>query len=356
MNANLIVEILKFAAVLASLIILHELGHFFAARLLKVDVEEFGLGYPPRAVTLFTAKGTQFSLNWLPFGGFVRLKGENDPGVDNGFASKNPWVRIGTLVAGPFSNLLIGAILYAIIFSQIGVPVYSQVKIFDVVPGSPAAMAGLLSGDVITRVDQNSITGTDSVQSAISAKLDQPTILVVQRDGQEITVTLVPRSNPPEGQGAIGITMGNPSKPVGIIQAIPMGFMSVVQQGQQLLAFPVKLITGQIAPSEGRLVGLKGMFDIYQVVSTSETAAEIPPYVNILGFIATISISFGVINLLPIPALDGGRILFVLPELITGKRIPPKYENVINMVSFALLIMLMIFVNIQDFLNPISLP
>jgi regulator of sigma E protease len=230
------------------------------------------------------------------------------------------------------------------------------VKIFDVVPGSPAALAGLLSGDIITRVDQQTIDGTESVQSAISQRLDQPTTLVVQRDGQDITVTLVPRSNPPQGQGAIGISMGNPLRQVGVIQAIPMGFVSVAQQGQQLLAFPVKLITGQIAPSEGRLVGLKGMFDIYQVVSTTETSSDIPPYVNILGFIATISISFGVINLLPIPALDGGRILFVLPELITGKRIPPKYENVINMVSFALLIMLMIFVNIQDFIHPISLP
>jgi regulator of sigma E protease len=150
--------------------------------------------------------------------------------------------------------------------------------------------------------------------------------------------------------------MGNPTRQVGLFAALPMGTAAVFEQGRQLLAFPVRMIQGQIAPEEGRLVGLKGMFDIYQEVRQTEPTLDIPRGVNIMAFFATISISLGVLNLLPIPALDGGRILFTLPEIILRRRIPPQYENVINMVSFALLLVLLLFINLQDFINPVTLP
>jgi regulator of sigma E protease len=137
---------------------------------------------------------------------------------------------------------------------------------------------------------------------------------------------------------------------------LPAGVEAVFQHSEALLTFPVKIIKGEMDPSEGRLLGFKGMFDVYQAVQETEGQQNIPSGVNILGFFATLTISFGILNLLPIPALDGGRIMFTLPEIFLGRRVPPKYENAIHLVSLALLLMLLLFVNLQDFLNPISFP
>ena len=356
MNTTLLTEIATFVAALAGLILIHEFGHFVAARLMKIEVEEFGLGFPPRLATLFTWKGTRFSLNWIPLGGFVRPKGENDPNIPGGLAAANPWKRLFVLFAGPFANLLVGIVLISMIINQVGVAVTDQVQILEVLPNTPAAAAGLLAGDLLIEVDGVPVKSTTGLHDAIYASLDQPINLMYSRDGKKSEATLTPRSNPPAGQGAIGIVMGNPTRQVSLFAAIPLGVSATFEQGRQLLAFPVRMIRGQIAPEEGRLVGLKGMFDIYQEVRQSEPTLTIPRSVNIMSFFAMISISLGVLNLLPIPALDGGRILFTLPEIIIRRRIPPKYENAINLVSFALLLMLLLFINLQDFLNPVSLP
>jgi regulator of sigma E protease len=356
MNTGLLVDIAQFAGALAALIIIHELGHFIAARLLKIEVEEFGLGFPPRLLTLFTAWGTRFSLNLIPLGGFVRPKGENDPSVPGGLAAASPWVRLGVLAAGPIANLLVGVVLYAVIFSKIGVPVLDQVQIVEVMPNSPAEQVGLRPGDLILKVNDQEIKSTRSLSENIYAHLDEPVQLTYARQGQQLTVTLVPRSQPPEGEGAIGIVMSNPTRKVNVLTAIPTGIAAVYHHSRELLTFPIRMIQGQISPQEGRLVGFKGMFDIYQNIQESEPPPNIPSGINILGFFATITISLGLLNLLPIPALDGGRIMFALPEIVLRRRIPPQYENAINLVSFALLLMLLLFINLQDFVNPVTLP
>jgi regulator of sigma E protease len=356
MGSNVLIQIAQLALGLAALIIIHEFGHFFAARLFKIPVEEFGLGFPPRVATLFTAGGTKFTLNLLPIGGFVRPKGENDPNIPDGLAAANPWKRLGVLVAGPMANLLVGVVLYAMIISRIGSPITDQVQVVEVMPNSPAAQAGLLPGDLIIRVNEVEINGTESIHSAIYDNLGTETQITYSRAGQVSTVSLVPRSNPPEGEGAIGIVMSNPTEPVSVIAALPAGVGAVYDHSKTLLTFPVKIIQGQMDPSEGRLLGFKGMFDVYQAVQETETTQAIPAGVNVLGFFATLTISFGILNLLPIPALDGGRIMFTLPEIILGRRVPPKYENAIHLVSLALLLMLLLFVNLQDFLNPITIP
>jgi regulator of sigma E protease len=356
MSTTLLVEIAQFAGALAALIIIHELGHFVAARLLHVEVEEFGLGFPPRIATLFYAGGTRFSLNLIPFGGFVRPKGENDPAVPGGLAAASPWVRLGVLAAGPIANLLVGVILYAVIFSRIGMPVTDHVLVTEVAPDSPAEQAGLQPGDRILAINETEVDSMEALQSEVFANLDQSVQIMVLRDGQEIESFLVPRSDPPEGEGAIGIVMSNPTRPVSVIAALPTGAYAVYEHSRALLALPFRIIQGQIAPEESRFVGFKGMFDIYQAVRESESGANVPGGINVLGFFATITISLGLLNLLPIPALDGGRILFVLPEILFHRRIPPRYENAIHLVSFALLLMLLLFINLQDFVNPINLP
>ena len=356
MDSSILIQIVQLAVGIAALIIIHEFGHFAAARLFKIPVEEFGLGFPPRVATLFTAGGTKFTLNLLPIGGFVRPKGENDPNIPDGLAAANPWKRLGVLIAGPFSNLLVGVLLYAMIINRLGAPIPDQVQVVEVVPGSPAELAGLLPGDLIVQVNETEIDGTESIHSAIYDNLGLATQITYSRDGEVATVSLVPRTEPPEGEGAIGIVMSNPTQPVSVIAALPAGVGAVYQHSETLLTFPVKILQGEMDASEGRLLGFKGMFDVYQAVQETEATQKIPSGVNVLGFFATLTISFGVLNLLPIPALDGGRIMFTLPEIILGRRVPPKYENAIHLVSLALLLMLLLFVNLQDFLNPISLP
>jgi regulator of sigma E protease len=356
MSSTLLVEIAQFAGALAALIIIHELGHFIAARLLHVEVEEFGLGFPPRIATLFYAGGTRFSLNLIPFGGFVRPKGENDPNVPGGLAAASPWVRLGVLAAGPVANLLVGVILYAVIFSRIGMPVTSQVLISDVAPNSPAEQADLKPGDQIMAINDTPVDSMQALQAEVYDNLDQPVQITVMRNGEEIDGSLVPRSNPPEGQGAIGIVMSNPTRPVSVIAALPTGIYAVYEHSRALLTLPIQILQGQVAPEQSRFVGFKGMFDIYQAVRESEQEPNVPAGVNVMGFFATITISLGLLNLLPIPALDGGRILFTLPELLFHRRIPPRYENAIHLVSFALLLVLLLFINLQDFVNPVNLP
>ena len=356
MDTTLFIEIGQFVGALAALIIIHELGHFVVARLFNIEVEEFGLGFPPRLATLFEAGGTKYTLNWIPLGGFVRPKGENDPDVPGGLAAASPWVRLAVLAAGPLANLLVGVLLYTIILSRIGAPIRDQVQIIEVAPNSPAQQAGLRAGDLILEVNGQEINSTDDLQSTIHDSLGEATTIMFQRDGQVQEAVLTPRENPPEGEGAIGIVMSNPTRPISLVEALPRGVLGVFQHSRQILSFPVQMIQGDVSPEEGRFVGFKGMFDIYQEVRQSEPGPIVPSGVQVLGFFATITISLGILNLLPIPALDGGRILFVLPEIVIGRRIPQEYENVINLVSFALLLVLLLYINLQDFVNPIELP
>jgi regulator of sigma E protease len=123
MNTVLLTQLFQFIVGLVALILLHEFGHFIVARLMKVQIEEFGIGFPPRIVKLFEAGGTEFTLNWIPLGGFVRPKGENDPSVPGGLAASSPWVRLGVLLAGPGMNLLIGVLLGILLFYSLGDPI-----------------------------------------------------------------------------------------------------------------------------------------------------------------------------------------------------------------------------------------
>jgi len=337
-------QLIEFVLGIAVLILLHELGHFLAARLLKVEVEEFGIGFPPRLVKLFEFRGTTFSLNALPLGGFVRPKGENDPTISGGLAAASPWVRLGVLFAGPMTNLAVGVILGVMLFYSIGDYIGDQVIVEYIDPQSPAAQAGLMPGDLFLTVNNQPVDSTDKLQSLIAQNLGAESIIVVRRGEQTITVYLTPRLNPPEGQGPMGVGIGNPTRPIGIGTALNRGMLASFENVRALFLLPVRMLQGQATPEEGRLVGYKGMFDIYQRIQSP------------LWFFMAISISLGVINLLPIPALDGGRILLTLPEIVFRRRIPAQYENMIHMVGFALLILLLVYINLQDFINPIQLP
>lgn len=352
--------ILQLIVALASLIIIHEIGHFAAAKLVKVDVEEFGIGFPPRALTLFELNGTKYSLNWLPLGGFVRMKGETDP--DNpdqpgSLHAAGPWARLFIYFAGPLMNLLIGVLIYAIIFTQIGAPDFTRVEVVDVAPGSPAEEAGILAGDFITFADGEEINSTEILRDTIYSNLGEAISISVLRGEEIFELNLVPRENPPEGEGAIGIIMSNPVQPIGLIQALPMGAQATYSHALLLATLPGQVMRGAIDPDLARPVGYKGMYDIYQNVSERESPVpEASINLNVLNFFASITISLGALNLLPIPGLDGGRIIFTLPEIVLRRRIPLNWQNAINMISIMALIALFIYINLLDFINPVQIP
>ncbi len=325
------------------LIVVHELGHFLAARLLNIEVEEFGIGFGPRLFTFFRHKGTRFTLNLLPLGGFVLPKGENDPSVPGGLAAASPWVRLGVISAGPVMNLVMALVLATMFFYSIGEPA-GKVLIKEIAPGSPAEAAALLPGDIILKADGADIHTVVELQRIVAARRGQTLTLLIQRGEQTLQVSLIPRLNPPEGQGPLGVVLDEPTRPTTLIAAAQRSTEFAGEYLRQLLNLGGRLVVGQVTPEEGRVVGYKGMFDIYQRVQ------------NPLWFFAIISFSLGLLNLLPFPALDGGRILFLIPEILFKRRLPHRLENLVNMIGLALLLLLLLYVNIQDFLNPITLP
>lgn len=348
--------IIEFVIALATLIFIHEFGHFVVMKLAKIEVEEFGFGYPPRMLTLFTLGGTKYTLNWIPFGGFVRIKGDTNPDVPGGFAAAKPWKRIASLLAGPFMNLMLAVVLFIAIYGVIGsLPDRNRVQLVDIAPDSPASAAGLKAGDILVSVGGVEIHSLDAVRPVIYANLGKSLTFVYQREGVTHEVTISPLANP-GSSGAVGIYMNYPMKPFTIWGAIPESFTSLYDYVKELFNTIGQMIQGQSTSSQGRLVGIKGMFDMYASMRESAGTPGAPTIVNVLLFFASISISLGLFNLLPFPALDGGRIAFVLPEILIRRRIPPKYEAWVNLVGFAILILLMIFINLQDFIHPITTP
>ncbi len=176
-----------FILIFGSVVLIHEFGHFIAARLCGIEVEEFGIGLPtPGAITLFTWQGTRFTLNWLPLGGFVRPKGENDPNVPGGLASSSPWKRLIVLFAGPLMNLLLAVVIYSIIFNRVGVPDTNHVLISAVTPASPAATAGFKDGDIFVSGNGQPIANYDQLRQIIDNNVDKSITFVVSRDGKRL--------------------------------------------------------------------------------------------------------------------------------------------------------------------------
>ncbi len=360
--------------VFGGMVFIHEFGHFLAARFFKIEVEEFGFGMPPKIMTLFKWKETEFTLNALPIGGFVRPKGENDPNVMDGLASANPWKRLAVLFAGPMMNLITAIVVTSIIIAMTGVGVEGKVLIENVSAASPAQQAGIQANDILLAVNGQSVTTLDAARNLIRDAIDTPVTFDLVRNGQPVKLVATPLSSRPKDQGALGVGLSYPRRSATIGEIVSGGFMYTGIQAAGILYLPVGLIQGVIAPGEARLIGLKGIYDIFsQAVqrdvqtrqpASAETAAgqaAVPaaePTNYILSLIAMLSVSLAVFNLLPIPALDGGRILFTLPEIIFKKRIPYKLENMINGVAMLALIALMVIINAMDFINPsnIKLP
>jgi regulator of sigma E protease len=370
---------LIFILAFGGMVLIHEFGHFIVARLCKIEVEEFGIGLPtPGAITLFTWQGTRFTLNWLPLGGFVRPKGENDPNVPGGLAAASPWKRLAVLVAGPLMNLITAVIVFSIIINRSGGIITGQpadsgptrLMITSVVDGSPAKTAGFQVGDTLISGAGKAIDEYEDLRLIVEENVDRPVAFVVERDGEPVQLTATPLMNEKEQRAMIGVSFctGCVFAPVGTLgENIQYSLQYTGFQIRALVTLPVQLLRGTVAPEQGRLVGLKGIFDMMKqsvandveassTPSTSTSSGPLDKPVQTLFLIASLSISLGIINLFPFPALDGGRILFLLPELIFRRRVSPQLENLVHGMGMAFLLLLMIYINVMDFVNPINVP
>lgn len=350
-------SLIIFFIILSALVLVHELGHFSVAKYFGIRVDEFGLGYPPRAKKIFRWKGTDFTLNWLPFGGFVRIFGENpteeaEASSDN-FQSKNRSIQASVLFAGVFFNFLFAwALLSGGLATGLpapaglGFPVENEETVITtVIPGSPAAEAGLRSGDTLLFINNAQLSPEEA--SEFIANSFAPIEFTVRRGDEISTKTVVAREGILSERQAIGISMeliGTVELPVhlAIFEGLKLTWELTVATAEALGNFITQAVIGRadLSAVTGP-VGLVGM-----VGDVSELG-----FSYLLTFTALISINLALINLLPFPALDGGRLLFVGIETITRRPIPPRIFNALNAVGFALLIFLMILITVRDVRN-----
>lgn len=357
--ATLTVDTVDGASVLRTVEVGELTGAYSRSSSLKVGGQPGALRL--EGVVVEAHPGTILSLNWLPLGGFVRPRGENDPRVAGGLAAANPWKRIGVLLAGPIMNLLTAVVLFGLVTAMQGVAVPGPIHLDQVSPDSPASQAGLQVNDRILEVNGQPVQGTGMLSTVIKANLDKPVELLIERGGQQITLTVTPLSNRSEEEGAVGILMAPETRSATVVEVLRDGFLYTGLQAAGLVYLPVALVQGAIQPDEARFVGLKGIFDMVNAAVRKDVSSRQPesgagpapaPTNWTLYIMAMLSVSLGVINLFPVPALDGGRILFTLPEILFHKRIPMEFENMVNGVAMLLLIAFMIFINVMDFVNP----
>ncbi len=350
-SPNILWAIGGFLIILTPIVIIHEFGHFWAAKLSGIRVEEFGFGLPPRAVKLFERGGTVYTLNWIPVGGFVRPAGEDNPDVPGGLASASKRARLFVLAAGSGMNF-ITAILFFWLALMLGAP---AVQVTGVVPGSPAAVGGFQAGDVILEVEDRMVMNTTTLINTISERAGTSIDVLVLRDGQEERLSVTPRrpgEYDPETEGAMGIGLGpGPEIQRGPIEAIRGSLSFMWEYISLYVRLPSMLMSGEITAREARPVSIVGISQI--AGEAAETSASQRTLYPLLAMASFISVALGLTNMLPIPALDGGRILFVLIEAVRGRRIEPEREGMVHVIGMLVLLGLMAVLIFQDIYNPI---
>jgi regulator of sigma E protease len=358
-------SVIIFILILAVLIIVHEYGHFIVAKLWGIQVDEFGLGYPPRAKTLFKRKGTLFTLNWLPFGGFVKILGENpddvkpeDKGKGKSLVEKSKFAQASVMFAGPLFNFIFAwVIVLASLF--IGLPTaveddQSYIKdqktvIVEVVKDSPADFSDIKVGDTVRGISFDGRTflpiQSVNIKEELASKNPKKILLEISRNKEtvikdvQIAEYLSLGEKPTIGIGFQEVGIYNPPFGKSILKSFEITGVMIYQIANGLISLIVDALQGHADVSN-----LTGPVGIVALVGDASTLGVS----YLLTFIALIYINLVVINLIPFPALDGGRILFLIIEKIKGSPISVKVANTINVVGFGALILLMLFITFKD--------
>lgn len=358
-----IITIIIFLLVLGVLVFFHELGHFIMAKRAGAKVEEFGFGFPPRIFGVKKGE-TVYSINLIPIGGFVNIVGENGEGKDDhrSFASKTVWQRFQILIAGVTANVLLAIILFSAV-SYIGFPyLYDEksaegisglkIVIMEVVPNSPAQIAGINAGDVILSLktegsgESKEIKTIGDVKGFISGNPGNIIVFNIKRGDQILDLKAEARLNDAKTEGVTGIALGAMSEPVssGFFESIRQGIMETWDFGA-FIFITLFMLLKELFTTGGTTEQLSGPVGIAVMVGQATQLG----LVYVLRFMAILSVNLAIVNALPFPALDGGRILFLLIEKIKGRPVSAETEGKFHFAGMAILILLMILVTYKDF-------
>ncbi len=362
-------SIILLILIIGVLIFIHELGHFVVAKYFKVRVDEFGMGLPPRAVKLFSRDGTDYTLNWIPFGGFVKIYGEDalqessekDPDYERSFVAKKWWQQIAILIAGVTMNFLFAWMLFSLVFMT-GAPTAvssientdqiknAQLTVLQVIKDSPAEQSGIVPGDIIREIESlNGITsGTlltrDTFITQVQSMPDNTPlrILIASQTGEEKNLLIIPEKN--NNVPFIGVSIDQ----VGIYRegfftAIGNGFTHTIYVAKETTKAFGNLIADAFR-GEADIDTLTGPVGLVSVVGDAQKVGV----TQVIMLTALISVNLAVLNLFPFPALDGGRIVMVFIETMTRRKIKPSVVQWVNGIGFLLLIGLMIVITVKD--------
>lgn len=345
-----------FLVVLSAVVLVHELGHYIAGRLTKVGIEEFALGFPPRLVSVRRGR-TDYSINMIPLGGYVRFVGEDKPDVKDGLASQSRAVRAFVLIAGVTMNIVLAILLFAAVF-VIGYPTAipaEGIRVSAVVPASPAERAGIRADDVLLKLNDEQLDDTLELSAGVRAHLGQEINLLVRHsDGVEETLRLIPRTEWPSNEGPLGVTVGPnytlETRRYTLPQALGMGLQQTGRATVLTLSVPVMVLRGLIPADLARPVGPVG---ISRIVGSAAEAIPASGFAPILLTTALISVSLAIVNIMPIPGFDGGRLLFVVLEWLRGgKRINPQREAIIHFTGLMLIMVVFVIITYFDIIAP----
>lgn len=343
-------DILIFVIALSILVLVHEFGHYLAAVKTGVLVEEFGLGLPPRIFGKKIGK-TVFSLNWLPIGGFCRLYGEDgDKKGGNAFNNKSPWEKAVIVVGGVIMNLALAVVVFSVVYSILGVPKETdKVKIIGVAKNSPSASSGLKEGDVILAVGDKAITKAAELIEEVGkykGKLVKLRVTSYELNSTKEIEVMV-RENPPAGEGAMGVAVSNTEMVklpwYRFYEGIGAGFKEAYFWGRVIFGGVVRMVGGLIAGEVPKDVA--GPIGMYQATSSIKQSQGMLAVVHFFG---VVSVNLAIVNVLPFPALDGGRILFVLYELVMKRRVNQRLETVVNNLGMVVLLGLLLMITVGD--------
>ena len=347
---------LPFLGILFALVIIHEMGHFIAAKIFGIKVLEFGIGLPPRIKGIGFKRGeTEYTLNWLPLGGFVRLLGEEDPTDPRSLAAASKWKRLTVLCAGVVMNLVLAVILFSVGFMIPRDRSVGVVSIAEVLNDTPAAIAqvegfmqdgseplqGLQPGDIIYLVNGREILNSQELSFVIRRYLGKVQDWQILRDGSSLQVSVLARWDPPSGQGPTGLLVGSRYPYTDTVwyypwDAVPRGWQAMIDT----IVLTKNEIQLRLSGSEAALSAGEPLFT--GPIGIAEATGDViskAGWRSLIELSALLSLNLGVFNILPIPMLDGGRVMFVVLEIVRGgRRISPERESLVHLMGFALLI------------------
>jgi regulator of sigma E protease len=347
-------DILIFVIALSILVLVHEFGHFFAAKITGVRVEEFGLGLPPKIIGK-KLWGTVWSLNWLPIGGFCKLYGE-DPSASSGrddekysFMNKNPWQKGLIVLGGVFMNMVLAITIFAVVYTILGIPTETdRVKIIGIAKNSPAEIAGLKVDDWIQTINNVEIKkGAQLTEEVGKNKGQNLKLRITNYEYKDKEIVLKARENPPAGEGSLGVVISNtemtPIRWWEFYKGIGAGFKEAYFWGKIIFDGVTKMVGGLFlgqVPQD--VTGPIGMFNATSSIRMSQG------FLAVIHFFGVVSVNLAVVNVLPFPALDGGRIIFVIYEIIFRKKANAKFEAMVNNLGMLILLSMIVLISVGD--------